>query len=225
MAMIIMVEMIMAMAVPMRTTEPVIGAIQRIKRCNFVFHCTAKAGDHVAHDMVINDAQTPVIQYLNRGVAVTDMPGKFGGCNRTGRRDGQNRFIRRAHDNPPAIRQAQPVPVRQTHRMWQIQQERFPRIIMQANTAAMPIGKGQGYRAAHFRCVGTINRDMFNSVTHGVCYHRSEQEVTLRHRHNIHRLTGQKFAIRRHLIGFRINFHHRQCVIQLHVLLADITRV
>lgn len=222
---VIMIKMIVTMAVTMRTTKPVIGPVQRIERRDFIFHHTAKARNHVTHDMVINDAQPPVIQNLNRGVPVADVPGQFGGRNRSGCGDGQNRLLGCADNDYSAIDKAQAIPIRQTHRMRQIKQERLPRIIMQANAAAMPVGKGQGHRTAHFGCVGTVNRDMLNGVTHGVRYHRSEQEVTLRHRHNIHRLTGQKFTICRHLIGFRINFHRGKRIVQLHVLLADITCV
>jgi len=174
--MVIMVKMIMTMAVTMRTTKPVIGPVQRIERRDFIFHHTAKTGDHVAHDMVINDAQTPVIQNLNRGMPVADVPGQFGGRNRSGRGDGQNRLLGCTDNNYPSIDKAQAIPIRQTHRMWQVKQERLPRIIMQTNTAAMPVGKGQRDRTAHFGRVGTVNRNMFNGVTLGLVCHRSEQE-------------------------------------------------
>lgn len=49
----------------------------------------------------------------------------------------------------------------------------------------------------------------------------SEQEVPLRHRQLFCRLAGQQHAVRPHLVGLRVDLHHRQVVVEHHVGLGD----
>jgi hypothetical protein len=161
------VVMAMMMAIFLRiTAEAMIGPAFGVKGCNFAINHTAKANDHIAQNMVFNNAQAPVFKHLHRRMAIANVPGHAGRRNGAGTGNGQNRFGGGTHYNNATIGQFQMIAIAQTHRMGQIQQKGRARIIKQANAPPVPVSKSQRYRPAHFGGMVLPDGNMFNGAPH-----------------------------------------------------------
>ena len=102
---------------------------------------SAKAGEQIDKDVIVQNAEGSARQHLDRCVPVADVPGEaktFGGI---GRRDVGNRFERGPYPNDATTRERKAVAVRQHNRRGKIKQEGRARIVGYAQPSAMAIVK------------------------------------------------------------------------------------
>ena len=58
----------------------------------------------------------------------------------------------------------------------------------------------------------------------GLVYNRSKQKISLSHWQNSCRFANQQFSIRPHFIGFWIDFHLWQIIVEFHVSFTNLSR-
>ena len=100
-----------------------------------------KAAEQIDKDGIVQNAEGPAGQDLNRRVPVADVPSEAKTFGWTGRRDVCNRFERGSHPNDATIREREAVAVGQHNRQRKIKQKGLARIVGHAQPPAMAVVK------------------------------------------------------------------------------------
>lgn len=138
-AMGVMMSMIVVAVIVVRMAMRLgrlVGAALRLKRRLNDGNRSAEATDHVLQNGIAGDTDT-VGQQLGRYMAVAEMPGETREMMRILRHDFRDRLFSGSDGDDAAIIEQQAVPVLQTSRVFQIEQERHVALTAHGNAAAV----------------------------------------------------------------------------------------
>ncbi len=100
--------------------------------------------NHGDQDMIVRDAQCGVVENLDRGVSVADVPGDAGAVGRAVAGDVGDGLGRGSDADVGAILKDKSVAVGQAFGVGEVEQEWLAGVVGQADTAAVTVVEGQG---------------------------------------------------------------------------------